>query len=91
MRPRRSSVFPINPHSSIPEQTLVVRNRSSTYNMVLNVIISVEFPSNAVNGFEITTHSTASNPTNYTSRSHNGTSCNASTAEPPCIIIKGGT
>jgi hypothetical protein len=72
------------------EQSLVIRNRNNTYNMVVNDIVSVEFPSNAVNGLEITTNSVENNPTNYTGRSHNGTSWNASIADPLCLIIKGG-
>jgi hypothetical protein len=70
------------------EQTLVVRNRfNNSYQMVENDLVSVEFPSNATNGFEITTHSSASNPTNYTSRSYNG-STYSSTSDPLCITIK---
>lgn len=70
------------------ETELTIRNRfNNTYNMVANDSVSVEFPSNATNGFEITTHSTAGNPTNTTSRSHNGTAWSATT-DPLCITIK---
>lgn len=73
------------------EQSIVVRNRQqNTWNMVANDIVSVEFPSNATNGFEISTNSVETNPiNNYTSRSHNGTSWNATTSDPLAIIIKG--
>jgi hypothetical protein len=54
------------------EQSIVVRLRSNNYNMVLNDVVSVEFPSNATNGFEISTNSVENNPTGYTGRSHNG-------------------
>jgi hypothetical protein len=71
------------------ETELSIRNRfHNTYNMVANDSVSVEFPSNATNGFEITTHSTAGNPSNYTSRSYNGTAW-SSTSDPLCITIKG--
>jgi hypothetical protein len=70
------------------ETELTIRNRfNNTYNMVANDSVSVEFPSNATNGFEISTHSTAGNPTNTTSRSHNGTTW-SNTADPLCITVK---
>lgn len=49
--------------------------------------VSIEYPSNAVNGFEITTNSVLSDPANYTSQSHNGTSWSI-TSDPLAIIIK---
>lgn len=40
--------------------------------MVLNDVVSVEFPSNASNGLEITTNSILNNPTGYTGGQHMG-------------------
>ena len=81
--------FPIEAVPSDTEYEVVIRNRfGNSYNMEATDLVSIEYPSNAVNGFEITTHSTASNPTNYTGRSFNGT-VYASTSDPLCIKILG--
>lgn len=78
-------IFNIEHFPADTEQSLVIRNRQgNTYNCVVNDIVSVEFPSNAVNGFEITTHSTAGNPTNYSGVSFNGSSW-STTSDPPCL------
>ena len=69
------------------EQSLAVRLRSNTYNMVQNDVVSVEFPSNATDGLEITTNTTAGAQTGYTGRQHNGTTW-ANTANPPALVIK---
>ena len=69
-------------------QSFVVRLRSNTYQMVLNDVVSVEFPSNATNGLEISISTTQGNPTGYTGRQHNGTVW-VNTTNPPAIIIKG--
>jgi hypothetical protein len=53
------------------EFSFAVRNRVNTYNMVAGDMVSIEFASNAVNGFEVAQNSTASDPTSYTSRSYN--------------------
>ena len=68
---------------------MTLRNRlgGNTYNMVSGDRVSIEYPSNAVNGFEITTNSVLSDPTSYTSQSHNGTSWSI-TSDPLAIIIK---
>jgi hypothetical protein len=80
--------FPIESVPSDTEYEVVLRNRfGNTYNMLATDLVSIEYPSNAVNGFEITTHSTAGNPTNYTGRSFNG-SIYASTTDPLCITVK---
>jgi hypothetical protein len=55
--------------------------------MVSGDRVSIEYPSNAVNGFEIATNSVLSDPTNYTSQSHNGTLWSI-TSDPLAIIIK---
>ena len=79
--------IPIEAFPQNVENEVVLRNRfGNTYQMIANDLVSVEFPSNATNGFEITTHSTASNPANYTGRSFNG-SVYASTSDPLCIKI----
>jgi hypothetical protein len=71
------------------EQQLTLRNRfNNSHDMASGDRVSVEFPSNTTNGFEITTHSTAGNLSNYTSQSHNGTTW-SSTSDPACLIIKG--
>ena len=70
------------------EQSFVARLRSNTYQMVTNDVVSVEFPSNATNGLEISTSTTEGNPTGYTGRSHNGTAWSYTT-DPPAITIKG--
>lgn len=70
------------------EETIIIRNRFyNTYNMVATDLVTIEFPSNATDGLEITTNSIASNPTNYTGRSFNGT-VYANTSDPPSLIIK---
>jgi hypothetical protein len=72
------------------EQSFVVRNRSNTYNMVGNDVVSVEFPSNATNGLEVSTNSVDTNPIqNCTTRTHNGTSWNATASDPAAIVVKG--
>lgn len=68
--------------------SFVVRLRTNAYNMVLNDIVTVEFPSSATDGFTILTNTSQGNPTGYTGRSYNGT-VYASTANPPSITIKG--
>jgi len=74
----------------LDQQTFVLRNRfNNTYQMVANDIVSIEFPSNAVNGFEITTNSSASDPSGYTSRSHNGTTWSSALGDPLAITING--
>jgi hypothetical protein len=83
--------FPIEGFNHVPaatEQSLVLRLRSNVYQMVQNDVVSVEFPSNATNGIEISTSTTEGNPSNYTGRSHNGTTW-SNTANPPAITIKG--
>jgi hypothetical protein len=81
--------FPIESFPANVEQTLVLRNRlNNTYQMVANDMVSIEFPSNAVNGFEISTNSSASDPSGYTSRSHNGTVWSSALADPLAITIK---
>lgn len=70
------------------EQSFAVRNRSNTYQMVVDDVVSVEYPSSATDGFEITTNTTLTDPTNYTSRSFNGT-VYATTANPVALYIKG--
>lgn len=81
--------FPIESFHANIEQQLTLRNRlgGNTYNMVSVDRVSIEYPSNAVNGFEITTNSVLSDPANYTSQSHNGTSWSI-TSDPLAIIIK---
>jgi hypothetical protein len=71
------------------EQSFAVRLRSNTYQMVANDIVSIEYPSNTTNGFEISTHSVASDPSGYTSRSHNGTTWSSALSDPLAITIKG--
>ena len=72
------------------EQTFVVRNRfNQSYQMVANDIVSIEYPSNATNGFEISTNSVASDPSGYTSRSHNGSVWSSALSDPLAITIKG--
>ena len=50
------------------EQSFVVRPRSNTYQMVLNDVVNVEFPSNATDGLGISTSTTQGTPTGYTGR-----------------------
>lgn len=64
------------------------RLRSQAYQMVLNDLVTIEFPSNATDGLEIAVNTSVGNPTNYTGRSHNG-SVYANTVNPPAIVIKG--
>jgi hypothetical protein len=72
------------------EQSFAVRNRQNSYQMLAGDFVSVEYPSDATNGFEISTNSVASDPTNYTSRSHNGTVWSVSAlTDPLAITIKG--
>jgi hypothetical protein len=72
------------------EQQVVLRNRfATTYQMVANDIVSIEFPSNATNGFEISTNSVAADPSGYTSRSHNGSVWSSALTDPLSIVIKG--
>jgi hypothetical protein len=70
------------------EQSFVVRLRSNAYQMVANDVVSVEFPSSATDGLEISTNTAQGNPTGYTGRQHNGTAW-SNTANPPAITIKG--
>jgi hypothetical protein len=80
--------YPVESFPANVESTFIVRLRSNTWNMVANDQVSVEFPSNATNGFEISANSVASNPTNYTGHSFNGTTW-SNTSDPPAITIKG--
>jgi len=83
---QEKSTFPIESFPANVEQTFVLRNRfNNTYQMVANDIVSIEFPSIAVNGFEITTDSSASEPSGYTSRSHNGTTWSSALGDPTDI------
>lgn len=70
------------------EQSFIVRLRSNTYQMVENDVVSVEFPSSATDGLEISTNTVESNPAGYTGRQHNGSTW-ANTTNPPAITIKG--
>jgi hypothetical protein len=70
------------------EQSFVVRLRSNTYQMVTNDVVSVEFPSSATDGLEISTSTTEGNPTGHTGRQNNGTAW-SNTVNPLAIIIKG--
>lgn len=81
--------FPIESfHANIEQQlTLRIRLGGNTYNMVSGDRVSIEYPRNAVNGFEIATNSVLSDPTSYTSQSHNGTSWSI-TSDPLAIVIK---
>ena len=54
----------------------------------LNDVVSVEFPSSATDGLEITTNTTLGNPTNYTGRQHNVTAW-SNTANPIAVRILG--
>jgi hypothetical protein len=81
-------IYPIQNLLTGIESSFVVRLRSNTYNMVLNDLVTVEFPSNATNGLDIALNNSLSNPQGlYTSRSHNGT-IYASTASPVAITVK---
>ena len=85
--------FPIDSNqyqfSETGETVLILRNRfDNTYQMVAGDHVSIEFPSNATNGFEITTNSSAADPSGYTSRSHNGSVWSAALSDPLAIIIK---
>jgi hypothetical protein len=72
------------------EHSVSVRNRfNQSYQMVANDIVSIEFPSNATNGFEISTNSVASDPSGYTSRSHNGSVWSSALSDPLALTIKG--
>jgi hypothetical protein len=81
--------IPIESFPANVEQSVTLRLRSNTYQLVDGDHVSIEYLSNAVNGLEITTNSTASDPTNYTSRSHNGTIWSSVLSDPLAIIIKG--
>jgi hypothetical protein len=82
--------WPIEHFPAGVENEIVVRLRSNAVNMAAGDRLSIEFPSNPTNGFEISTNSVEVNPiNNYTSQSHNGTSWNATTSDPLAIIIKG--
>ena len=70
------------------EQSFVVRLRSNAYQMVINDVVSIEFPSSATDGLEISTSTTEGNPSNYTGRSHNGTAWSNS-SNPPALVTKG--
>lgn len=70
------------------ELSIARRLRSNAYAMTQNDIVSVEFPSNATDGLEISTSTTESNPSGYTGRSHNGSTW-SNTTNPPAITIKG--
>lgn len=70
------------------EMEVSLRSGYNTYDMVATDLVSVEFPSSATDGFEITANSGASNPANYTSRSYDGAVW-SSTADPLAIIIEG--
>lgn len=56
--------------------------------MVTNDVVSIEFPSSATDGLEISANTSVGNPSGYTGRNHNGTTW-ANTANPPAITIKG--
>ena len=56
--------------------------------MVTSDVVSMEFPSSATDGLEISTSTTEGNTTGYTGRQHNGTAW-ANTSNPPAITIKG--
>ena len=72
------------------EQEIAIRNRfNNSYQMVTSDLVTVEFPSNATNGLEISTNTTDGAVANYTGKSFNGT-VYANTANPPAITIKGG-
>lgn len=68
--------------------SFVVRLRTNAYNMVLNDLVTVEFPSSATDGFTILTNTSQGNPGTFTGRSYNGT-VYANTANPPAITFKG--
>jgi hypothetical protein len=70
------------------EQSFAVRLRSNTYQMVANDVVSMEYPSSATDGLEISTSTSQENPSRYTGTQHNGTAC-ANTTNPPAITIKG--
>ena len=71
------------------EREFVVRNRfNQSYQMVANDIVSIEYPA-GTSGFEISQNSTASDPSGYTSRSHNGTTWSSALSDPLAITIKG--
>jgi hypothetical protein len=80
--------FPIEHFQQGAEQSLALRLRSNTYQMVQNDIVSVEFPSNPTNGLEIGVNTSQGNPPNCTGRQHNGTTW-SNTTNPSAIIIKG--
>ena len=70
------------------EQSFVVRLRTNTYTMLANDVVSIEYPSNATNGLEISTKSVLSDPAGYTSRTHNGSTWSTS-SNPIAMTIKG--
>ena len=74
--------------SASTEQSFVVRLRTNTYTMLANDIVSIEYPSNATNGPEISTNSVLSDPAGYTSRTHNGSTWSTS-SNPIAMTIKG--
>lgn len=80
--------FPIEAFPSNTEQSFALRLRANTYNMVANDIVSVEYPSNAVNGFEIANNNVVSDPSGYTSRSHNGSVWSSALTDPLAVVIK---
>ncbi len=81
--------FPIESFPANVETELVLRNRfNNGWNMLAGDMVSIEYPSNAVNGLEMTTNSTASDPSNYTSKSHNGSVWSAALSDPLAVIIK---
>jgi hypothetical protein len=81
--------WPIEGFPAGVESSFAVRERANTWNMLAGDMVSVEFPSSATDGFEITTNSTASDPTNYTSRSWNGSVWSSALTDPLSIVIKG--
>jgi hypothetical protein len=81
--------FPIQSLGTGGEQSFVVRNKfNNSYLMVANDFVSIEFPSSATDGFELSTTTTQGLPTGYTGRQYNGTTY-ANTTNPPAITIKG--
>jgi hypothetical protein len=82
--------IPIESFPANVEQSVILRDRfNNSYNMVAGDMVSIEFASNAVHGFEVTQNSSSSDPTNYTSRSHNGSVWSSALSDPLAIIIKG--
>lgn len=70
------------------EKVYVVRNRANTYECVEGDLVSIEFPADATDGLEVSTNSSASDPTGYTSRSYSGTVWSSALSDPLALIIK---